>query len=173
MCGRTVRFPRSAVNGPGWQVDLPTTEDTMRLGRAVAAVVRPGDLVVLAGPLGTGKTVLTQGIGAGLAVQGRVTSPTFVIARTHPGGRVPLVHVDAYRLGSVSEVDDLDLDSDLADAVTVVEWGSGLFEHLSDSFLTVRMHRHTDGETRTAVLVPTGESWVERVRQLRSGWVLP
>ena len=73
----------------------------------------------------------------------------------------------------MSEVDDLDLDSDLADAVTVVEWGSGLFEHLSDSFLTVRMQRHTDGETRTAVLVPTGESWVERVRQLRSGWVLP
>src|ERR1700704_5729814 len=100
------------------------------LGRRLAAVLRPGDLVILAGPLGAGKTTLVQGIGTGLGVRGPVTSPTFVIARVHPSlvGGPSLVHVDAYRLGDALEVDDLDLDASLAESVTVVEWGEGKVE---------------------------------------------
>jgi tRNA threonylcarbamoyl adenosine modification protein YjeE len=97
------------------------------LGRRIARVLAAGDLVVLTGVLGAGKTTLAQGIGAGLGVRGPITSPTFVIARVHPSqsGGPDLVHVDAYRLGSIAEVDDLDLDATLEDAVTVVEWGEG------------------------------------------------
>jgi tRNA threonylcarbamoyladenosine biosynthesis protein TsaE len=109
------------------------------LGRRLSGLLRAGDLVVLSGPLGAGKTTLTQGIGAGLGVRGSVTSPTFVIARVHPSlsSGPDLVHADAYRLGSRAEVDDLDLDNDLATAVTVVEWGEGLVEDLASSFLSV------------------------------------
>jgi tRNA threonylcarbamoyladenosine biosynthesis protein TsaE len=109
------------------------------LGRRLSSVLRAGDLVVLSGPLGAGKTTLTQGIGAGLGVRGSVTSPTFVIARVHPSlsSGPDLVHADAYRLGSRAEVDDLDLERDLATAVTVVEWGEGLVEDLAPSFLSV------------------------------------
>ena len=103
---------------------LPTSEDTRRLGRELGVLLRAGDLVVLTGSLGAGKTVFVQGLGAGLGVRGPVVSPTFVIARVHRDGRVPLVHVDAYRLGSLAEVDDLDLDVDLADSVLAVEWGA-------------------------------------------------
>jgi tRNA threonylcarbamoyladenosine biosynthesis protein TsaE len=110
-----------------------------RLGRRLASLLRAGDLVVLSGPLGAGKTTLAQGIGSGLSVRGQVTSPTFVIARVHKsmGSGPDLVHADAYRLGSRAEVDDLDLDADLGTAVTVVEWGEGLVEDLADSFLAV------------------------------------
>ncbi len=120
-------------------VTVATAAQMQNLGERLAALLRAGDLVVLAGPLGAGKTTLAQGIGVGLGVRGRVTSPTFVIARVHPGlaGGPDLVHADAYRLGSRAEVDDLDLDTDLATAVTVVEWGAGLVEDLADSFLTV------------------------------------
>lgn len=109
------------------------------LGRRLASLLRAGDLVVLSGPLGAGKTTLAQGIGSGLGVRGQVTSPTFVIARLHRslGTGPDLVHADAYRLGSRAEVDDLDLDADLGTAVTVVEWGEGLVEDLADSFLAV------------------------------------
>ncbi|MFP5373027.1 MAG: tRNA (adenosine(37)-N6)-threonylcarbamoyltransferase complex ATPase subunit type 1 TsaE, partial [Actinomycetes bacterium] len=117
---------------------LPAPADTRALGQALARVFRPGDLVVLAGPLGAGKTALTQGIGEGLGVGEPVTSPTFVIARVHRGGRIPLVHVDAYRLGSVADVDDLDLDASAAESVTVVEWGQGLVEQLADEHLEIR-----------------------------------
>ena len=141
---------------------LPTAEDTHALGRALAEALRPGDLVVLVGPLGAGKTALTQGIGAGLEVREPVTSPTFVIARVHRGGRVPLVHVDAYRLGSVADVDDLDLDASSAESVTVVEWGQGLVEQLADGHLEVRLDRRDD-DVRTAVLVPHGHGWEERL----------
>ena len=117
-------------NGPG-RLPMTTrieTDTAMRdLGRRLAGLLRAGDLVILAGPLGAGKTTLVQGIGAGLGVRGPVTSPTFVIARVHPvvsGSGPALVHADAYRLGSISEVDDLDLDADAAAAVTVVEWGA-------------------------------------------------
>ena len=141
---------------------LSTVADTQAFGRALAALLRPGDLVVLAGPLGAGKTALTQGIGAGLGVPGPVTSPTFVLARVHRGGRVPLVHVDAYRLGSVADVDDLDLDASAGESVTVVEWGQGLVEQLADEHLEVRLDRGDD-DVRTAVLVPHGPGWEERL----------
>jgi tRNA threonylcarbamoyladenosine biosynthesis protein TsaE len=140
---------------------LPTPADTHALGRALAELLRPGDLVVLVGPLGAGKTALTQGIGAGLGVREPVTSPTFVIARVHRSDGIPLVHVDAYRLGSVADVDDLDLDVTVADSVTVVEWGQGLVEQLADEHLEVRLDRRDD-DVRTAALVPHGPGWQKR-----------
>ena len=122
------------------------------LGKRLAALLRPGDLVLLTGDLGAGKTTLTQGIGAGLGVRGPITSPTFVIARVHPSqvGGPPLVHVDAYRLGSIAEVDDLDLDSSLNEAVTVVEWGEGLVEGLSADRLEVNLVRPHGAAGRAA-----------------------
>jgi tRNA threonylcarbamoyladenosine biosynthesis protein TsaE len=141
---------------------LPTAADTAALGRALAGLLRPGDLVVLAGPLGAGKTALTQGIGAGLGVPGPVTSPTFVLARVHRGGRVPLVHVDAYRLAGLADVDDLDLDATAGEAVTVVEWGRGLVEQLADEHLVVELDRRAD-DVRTARLVPHGPGWEQRL----------
>ena len=136
--------------------ELPTVADTEALGRELASGLRAGDLVVLDGPLGAGKTALTRGIAAGLGVGGRVSSPTFVIARRHPAGPraggppVPLVHVDAYRLGgSLDELDALDLDTELDDAVVVVEWGSGVVERLTGRHLLVRMAREPESEVRT------------------------
>jgi tRNA threonylcarbamoyladenosine biosynthesis protein TsaE len=150
-------------------VVLATDADTRGFGRALAAVLRPGDLVVLAGPLGAGKTVLAQGIGAGLGVAGPVTSPTFVIARVHTGA-VPMVHVDAYRLGDVpdprAEVDDLDLDADLQHAVVVVEWGEGVVEHLADAHLLVRIDRRDD-DVRVVELVGRGGDWAPRLATVR------
>ena len=142
--------------------ELPTVEETRALGRDLARLLRPGDLVVLAGPLGAGKTALTQGIGAGLGVAGPVTSPTFVLARVHRDGRVPLVHVDAYRLGSMADVDDLDLDATAEESVTVVEWGHGLVEQLADEHLVVELDRRDD-DVRTARLVPYGPGWEQRL----------
>jgi tRNA threonylcarbamoyladenosine biosynthesis protein TsaE len=144
------------------------------LGAALAAVARPGDLIVLAGPLGAGKTVLVQGIGAALGVGVPVTSPTFVIARVHRDGRLPLVHVDAYRLSSVDEVDDLDLDASLDESLTVVEWGEGLVEGLADAYLRVEIDRPEGGaeaadaadvpaEERRVRLVPVGGDWEQRL----------
>ena len=141
---------------------LPTVEDTRALGTELAALLQPGDLVVLVGPLGAGKTALTQGIGAGLGVREPVTSPTFVIARVHRGGRLPLVHVDAYRLGGAADVDDLDLDVTVESSVTVVEWGRGLVEQLADEHLVVELDRRDD-EVRTARLVPVGAGWERRL----------
>ena len=141
---------------------LPTPDDTRALGAELADLLQAGDLVVLVGPLGAGKTALTQGIGRGLGVREPVTSPTFVIARVHTGGRLPLVHVDAYRLGSVADVDDLDLDASTDQSVTVVEWGQGLVEQLADEHLEVRLERRDD-DVRTAELVPHGPGWKERL----------
>ena len=158
--------------GEALRVELPTVADTRALGRALAGLLLPGDLVILAGPLGAGKTVLAQGIGAGLGVTGPVTSPTFVLARVHRGGRLPLVHVDAYRLGSVAEIDDLDLDASLDDSVTIVEWGSGLVERLVDAHLVVHLDRNPESageaaaDERTAELVPHGGSWPDRISRL-------
>lgn len=116
-----------------------TADDMRALGRRLAGRLRAGDLVVLTGPLGAGKTTLVQGIGEGMGVRGPVTSPTFVIARVHPSltGGPALVHADAYRLGSPAEVDDLDLDASLDTSVTVVEWGGGLVESLAGDRLEV------------------------------------
>jgi tRNA threonylcarbamoyladenosine biosynthesis protein TsaE len=154
-------------------IELATPADTRELGRALARVLRAGDLVVLTGPLGAGKTALAQGIGAGLGVRGDVTSPTFVIARVHrpdpaKGGTLPMVHVDAYRLGGVLEVDDLDLDADLAESVTLVEWGGGLVERLSDAYLEVRISRDDETEVRRVELVASGGDWAERAAPLRA-----
>src|SRR5947209_8848773 len=143
-------------------VRLSTVDDTRAFGRTLGSVLRAGDLVLLTGPLGAGKTALAQGIAAGLGVPGEVTSPTFVIARVHRGGRLPFVHVDAYRLGSALEVDDLDLDASVEDSVTVVEWGGGLVEQLADAYLEVAIERYDD-ESRTAVLRPYGGDWPARV----------
>ncbi len=146
---------------------LSTVEDTRAFGRTLADRLHAGDLVLLTGPLGAGKTALAQGIGAGLGVAGEVTSPTFVIARVHRGGRVPLVHVDAYRLGAVAdpraEVDDLDLDASVEDSVTVVEWGEGMVEQLADTYLEVRIDR-LDDDTRVVELVGHGGDWDTRLR---------
>jgi tRNA threonylcarbamoyladenosine biosynthesis protein TsaE len=141
---------------------LPTVEDTRALGAALVPLLRPGDLVVLTGPLGAGKTALTQGIGQALGVREPVTSPTFVIARVHRGGGLPLVHVDAYRLGGAADVDDLDLDVTVADSVTVVEWGQGLVEQLTDEHLEIRLDRRDD-DVRTAEVVPHGAGWEARI----------
>jgi tRNA threonylcarbamoyladenosine biosynthesis protein TsaE len=141
--------------------ELPAVEDTRALGRELAGSLRAGDLVVLAGPLGAGKTALTQGIGEGLGVREPVTSPTFVIARVHEGGRLPLVHVDAYRLSSFDEVDDLDLDASLEESVTLVEWGDGLVEGLAGDRLHVAISRPSDGddETRVVEITGVGDRW--------------
>jgi len=127
------------------------------LGRGLAGLLRPGDLVLLSGELGAGKTTLTRGLGEGLGVRGAVTSPTFVIARTHPSltGGPALVHVDAYRLGGgLDQMEDLDLDVSLSDSVVVVEWGEGKVEELSDSRLEVRIARTLGGED--LLLAPDG-----------------
>lgn len=143
---------------------LPGVEDTLRFGERLGTTLRAGDLVLLAGPLGAGKTVLARGIAAGMGVAGPVSSPTFVIARVHqpaPGGTgVPLVHVDAYRLDGLDQLDGLDLDTDLLDAAVVVEWGEGLVEVLSDDHLLVRIDRRDD-DVREVRLEPHG-AWADR-----------
>jgi tRNA threonylcarbamoyladenosine biosynthesis protein TsaE len=128
---------------------LVADEDAMRaLGAEVALRCRAGDVVILSGPLGAGKTTFAQGMASGLRVQGAVTSPTFVIARVHRSlaGGPNLVHVDAYRVGGLAELHDLDLDATLDDSVTVVEWGEGLAEHLGVEVIRVRIARDTGDE---------------------------
>jgi tRNA threonylcarbamoyladenosine biosynthesis protein TsaE len=154
------------------KVELSTVEDTRGFGRELAGLLRAGDLVVLTGPLGAGKTALAQGIGIGLGVMGKVTSPTFVISRVHRpdperGGTLPLVHADAYRLGGVAEVDDLDLDASLEDSVTIVEWGADLVEQLSDAYLEVRITR-MDDDSRLIELVGRGGDWPDRLASVDS-----
>ncbi|MEP6650735.1 MAG: tRNA (adenosine(37)-N6)-threonylcarbamoyltransferase complex ATPase subunit type 1 TsaE [Lapillicoccus sp.] len=140
---------------------LASADDTHDFGMRLGRVLRAGDLVVLTGGLGAGKTTLTQGIGARLGVRGLVTSPTFVIARVHPSmvDGPALVHVDAYRLGGALELDDLDLDADVTDSVTVVEWGHGVAERLADAYLEVILTAGED-EVREATLTGHGARWV-------------
>jgi tRNA threonylcarbamoyladenosine biosynthesis protein TsaE len=147
-------------------VDLvaESPEATRAVGAGVARLARAGDLLVLSGDLGAGKTTFTQGLAGGLGVRGDVTSPTFVISRVHPslGDGPALVHVDAYRLGESAELDDLDLDAYLDEAVTVVEWGTGLAESLADDRLEVeivRTHGDEAGEARTLRITGVGRRW--------------
>ena len=152
--------PAGAVASPR-QVVLPTVGDTHAWGARLGALLHEGDLVVLTGGLGAGKTTLTQGIAQGLGVRGPITSPTYVIARVHPAlaaGGADLVHVDAYRLAGLAELDDLDLDASLESAVTVVEWGHGVAEQLSEDYLEVTLSGH---DTRTLDLVGHGLRWTD------------
>lgn len=132
------------------------TADTQKLGEELGAALEAGDLVVLDGPLGAGKTTFTQGIARGMGVKGRVTSPTFVIAREHSsiGNGPSLVHVDAYRLGDdpLGELDALDLDSALEEAVVVAEWGGGLVEQLALRYVHVTLDRRTHAETEARII---------------------
>nr|WP_090769920.1 tRNA (adenosine(37)-N6)-threonylcarbamoyltransferase complex ATPase subunit type 1 TsaE [Nonomuraea maritima] len=132
-------------------------------GARLAATLRAGDLVILSGPLGAGKTTLVQGIAEGLKVRGPITSPTFVIARVHPSlGQGPaLVHADAYRLGGDLEVDDLDLDASLDESVTVVEWGEGLVEGLAEDRLEIHIDREGGDDARVVTLRGVGARWAD------------
>jgi tRNA threonylcarbamoyladenosine biosynthesis protein TsaE len=164
--GPVADAPLPAATG-ALELTVATPADMRALGERLAPRLRAGDLLVLAGPLGAGKTVLVAGIGAGLSVAGRVTSPTFVIARVHEGGRLPLVHVDAYRLGTALEIDDLDLDADAGDSVTAVEWGAGLVEDLAATHLRVEITRPSGdeaGQVRHVRLVPSDADWAARLR---------
>ena len=150
--------------------DVPDADAMRRLGKSLAAQLAAGDLIVLSGELGAGKTTFTQGIGTGLGVRGDVTSPTFVIAREHPSlvEGPALVHVDAYRLGGIDELDDLDLDTALDESVTVVEWGEGVAEGLAESRLEIRIIRalahaedDDDLDPRRVLMTPIGPRWYE------------
>ena len=139
---------------------IPTSEEMHELGLRLAKELKAGDLVILIGPLGAGKTTLTRGVGAGLGVEGNVSSPTFVIARTHKrDGLAPLVHVDAYRLGSPAELDDLDIP--FASSIVLVEWGKGLTQDISEHWLEVELVRDTTGETedRQVKITGFGDRW--------------
>jgi tRNA threonylcarbamoyladenosine biosynthesis protein TsaE len=152
------------------ELTVPTPEAMERLGATIAHQLDAGDLVLLNGELGAGKTTLTRGLGAALGVRGAVTSPTFVLARTHPRlSGAPLVHVDAYRLGSAVELDDLDIDFERS--IVVVEWGAGLLDGITENWLEVDIVRptgwtiETEAEPRTVTLTGHGNRWQEL------GWV--
>ena len=140
---------------------IETTEAMLELGERVSKVFSAGDLVLLIGPLGAGKTTFTRGVGKGLGAVGNVSSPTFVIARTHKreNSEIPLVHVDAYRLSSPSELDDLDIP--FTKAIVLVEWGKGLTEGIADNWLEIAIARDTTGETevRTVQITGFGPRW--------------
>ncbi len=150
------------------ELAAPTADDTHDLGERLAGVLRAGDLVILSGDLGAGKTTFTQGLGEGLRVRGGITSPTFVISRVHPSlvGGPALVHVDAYRLGGIEELDDLDLDTSLEEAVTVVEWGEGVAEGLAETRLEVHITRSrgddplAELDPRHLRFTPVGARWI-------------
>lgn len=154
-----------AEPAPDVEITVTSPDQMRELGRRLAEVLRAGDLLMLSGELGAGKTTLTRGLGEGMGVRGAVTSPTFVIARVHPslGDGPPLVHVDAYRLsGGLDEMEDLDLDVSLADSVIVVEWGEGKVEELTDDRLQLRIRRavgDTTDEVRHVTLTGVGERW--------------
>jgi len=142
------------MSEPQWELSLTvqSAEETHALAAALGAVLEAGDLVILTGELGAGKTTFTQGLGDGLGVRAGIISPTFVLVRIHPNlpdgsrpGGPDLVHVDAYRLESAAEIDDIDLENTMDSTVTVVEWGRGRVEHLSDSVLDVELHRPLGG----------------------------
>lgn len=154
------------------ELDVPTPDAMEQLGTLVAGQLRAGDLVLLNGELGAGKTTLTRGIGAALGVRGAVTSPTFVLARTHPRARgASLVHVDAYRLSSAVELDDLDID--YAGSIVVVEWGAGLLDGLTEDWLELDIVRprgattddFPDAEPRRVTITGHGSRWQDL------GWV--
>jgi tRNA threonylcarbamoyladenosine biosynthesis protein TsaE len=145
------------------ELTVPTSDQMQSIGEELAGQLRAGDVLVLSGDLGAGKTTFTQGLGVGLKVRGAITSPTFVISRVHPSlvGGPALVHVDAYRIGGFAELDDLDLDASLEEAITVVEWGHGLAEALAPDRLDIVVTRGDDDtdETRQLRVTPVGPRW--------------
>ena len=165
------------------RVHLESLEQMRTFAAALAEHLRAGDLLILTGNLGAGKTTFTQSLGKALDVAGRITSPTFVIAREHPSrsGGPALVHVDAYRLADGEELEDLDLDSELDESITVVEWGAGLAEQLSSDHLDITItpvwdeaaegndsvgiddEDEVEDERRTVDLVGRGDAWIERL----------
>jgi tRNA threonylcarbamoyl adenosine modification protein YjeE len=141
------------------KLQIKSAEEMEQLGSKLAGLLKPGDLLLLAGPLGAGKTTLTRGIGKGLKAEGTIQSPTFVLARTHriPNGK--LVHVDAYRLSSAVELDDLDIDFE--NSIVVVEWARDYLDGYSENFLTVEIDRTSEDDERVLTLTPTGNRWKE------------
>lgn len=152
-------------------VGAADAEEMHELGARLGAALRAGDLLVLSGGLGAGKTTLTQGIGRGLGVRGPITSPTFVVARVHPSlvSGPALVHVDAYRLGGAAELDDLDLDAELDAAVTVIEWGAGLAEDLSDRRLELALSGTTGRRIEFTAVGPGWEAALAAVTPAKAG----
>lgn len=151
-------------------IAIPTADDMEALGARVARLLRAGDVVCLTGELGAGKTTFSRGLGRELAVRGTVTSPTFVVARTHPrADGVPFVHIDAYRLSNASELADLDIDWDRS--IAVVEWGRGMLENVVDDWLEIEIERShsADEETRTVTVHPVGPRGDELARELGRG----
>lgn len=134
-----------------FQVSTSDADQTRSLGEDLGRILAAGDLVMLSGGLGAGKTTLTQGIGIGMGVRGRVASPTFIVARVHPSlsGGPDLIHADAYRIKDLSDLETLDLDSSLDEAVTVVEWGEGKTEAMSDERLSIEVRRASGGQAET------------------------
>lgn len=155
------------------QLTIADPDAMEALGATLATVLRAGDLVALNGELGAGKTTFTRGLGEGLEVRGAVTSPTFVLARTHPrpAGGAPLVHVDAYRLSSAVELDDLDID--FAASIVVVEWGAGLLDGITDDWLQLDIVRPVGGtatedgiEPRHVTVTAHGPRWADVLPRL-------
>jgi tRNA threonylcarbamoyl adenosine modification protein YjeE len=141
------------------KLEIKSAEDMEQLGSRLASLLRAGDLVLLAGPLGAGKTTLTRGIGRGLSAEGTIQSPTFVLARTHRTPTGKLVHVDAYRLSSAVELDDLDIDFE--NSIVVIEWARDYLAGYSDNFLTVELDRTNQDDSRLVRFIPTGKRWEE------------
>jgi len=147
------------VTEPPAQLTVATAEDMLQLGRRLAVGLQAGDLIIATGELGAGKTVLAQGIAAGLGVTEAVTSPTFVLVRWHRTGQGPdFVHADAYRLGSAAELDDIDIDGYLPESVVYIEWGAGLAEAISEDRLEIEISRHPD-DSRLVTLQAVGQRW--------------
>lgn len=158
-------------------ITVNSSEQTRAAGELLAKHLRRGDLVMLSGGLGAGKTTFTQGIGSGLQVKGRVSSPTFIVARVHPSlaGGPDLIHADAYRIKDLTDLETLDLDSTLEEAITVIEWGEGKTEQLSADRLEIEIHREhggivtssdgvvdlaeMDDGKRTITIRPLGKRW--------------
>jgi tRNA threonylcarbamoyladenosine biosynthesis protein TsaE len=139
------------------KIEVNSLAEMHKLGARIGVQLRAGDLLLLSGPLGAGKTALTQGIGQALGIE-NITSPTFVISRIHPG-KIPLVHVDAYRLqeGSTAIFDDLDLESYLPTSITVVEWGEGLANRLADEFLEIQIEFGVNDDQRLISVIGQGQ----------------
>lgn len=141
--------------------------ETQNLGAAIAELARPGDVVLLAGELGAGKTALVQGFGRGLGITEPITSPTFMLARQHSGGRLVLHHLDVYRLEQMQEVFDVGLPEVLDEGgVTVIEWGDAIAPAIPADFLEVRLTFGEGDDDRSIEVEPVGPRWNARTRAL-------